>query len=167
MRALVVYDSTYGNTEAIARAVADGLAENHSVRVLRAAIAQPSDVAWAELLVVGAPTQRHRVSEAMAIFLDKLPKRSLHNVSAASFDTRYRLARWLTGSAGLDIKHGLARAGAILIDEPQSFFMEADQPPKGEKRRHELEKLAPGEVERARVWASGLLAPALEKAISK
>jgi hypothetical protein len=40
---------------------------------------------------------------------------------------------------------------------PESFFMERDVPPQGEKRRHEMERLEPGEEERAAEWAASIL----------
>jgi flavodoxin len=156
MRALVVCDSVYGNTETIARAVVEGLKEHHSVRLLRAGFAQASDLASIDLLVLGGPTQRHHASDQLREFLDRLPGCSLTDVSAAAFDTRYRMSMFLTGSAAADAVRVMRRAGAKLVDEPQSFFILPDQPPRGQRRRHEMETFAPGEVERARTWAAGL-----------
>jgi flavodoxin len=161
MRALVVYDSVYGNTESIARAVAEGLKGHHSVRLIRADFAQASDLVSVDLFLVGGPTQRHHTSDKLRDFLDHLPRCSLTGVSAAAFDTRYRMSMFLTGSAAADAVRVMRRAGARLVDEPHSFFIVPDQPPRGQKRRHEMERLAPGEVERARAWACGLVATAL------
>ncbi len=155
MRVLVVYDTVYGNTEWVARSIGDGL-KGHDVRLVRAADAVLAELAAADLLVVGAPTQRHRASAAMRELLDRLPRRSLSRVSAATFDTRYRASRFLTGSAAIDIARGLKAAGAKVIEEPQSFFMEADSSADGGRRRHEVEILESGELERAATWAAGL-----------
>ena len=51
----------------------------------------------------------------------------------------------------------LKRAGARLVVPPESFFMERDVPPQGEKRRHEMEWLEPGEERRATEWAASIL----------
>jgi hypothetical protein len=76
----------------------------------------------------------------------------------AVFDTRYDMARWLTGSAALFVARTLSRAGAHLVAPPESFFVVRDTPPEGEKPRHDQERLAAGEEERARVWGRALLA---------
>jgi len=70
-------------------------------------------------------------------------------VSAAVFDTRYPAARWLTGSTAVRIARALRKTGAQLVVAPESFFIEPDEPPRGEKRRHDCERLVAGEAERA------------------
>lgn len=165
MRALVVFDSVYGNTEWIARAICEGLQQHHTVRQIRASAVDVADLKSADLLVVGAPTQRHRASPEMHAFLETLPRRSLRGVSASAFDTRYRMAMFFSGSAAVEIARQLKRAGATIIDEPQSFFMEPEHPADGEKRHHERELLASGELERARSWAAGLLVPVQTEAV--
>jgi flavodoxin len=55
MNALVVYKSIYGNTRAVAEAVADGLG---GAQVLAVHVAA-RPVAGAELLVVGGPAHLH------------------------------------------------------------------------------------------------------------
>jgi flavodoxin len=156
MRGLVVYDTEFGNTERIARAIGEGLASLGEVRV--ASAAEATLVPPPDLLFVGGPTQRHRMSPALAALLESLPRRSLRGVRAAAFDTRYRMARLLTGSAAADAGRRLERAGCQMIASPESFFIERDRPPDGEKRRHHLEQLEPGELERARQWAGDLAA---------
>jgi uncharacterized protein (DUF2384 family) len=75
-------------------------------------------------------------------------------VPVAAFDTRYRMSQFLSGSAAVRIASRLKRAGAWLVVPPESFFIERDVSPKGEKRRHEMERLEPGEEERAAEWAA-------------
>ena len=53
MKALIVYDSVYGNTEEIARAVAGALTPSGEVKVLRVGEANPSEFESVDLLVVG------------------------------------------------------------------------------------------------------------------
>lgn len=162
MQALVVYDTVYGNTEWVAHAIAEGLKQHHEVRLVRVAEADLEELKAADLLVVGAPTQRHQASPAMQSFLDGLPRRSLRGVSAAAFDTRYRMALFYSGSAAVEIGKRLRRAGATMVDEPQSFFMEPDYPSEGQVRKHDKELLASGELERAQTWAATLPAPTPE-----
>jgi flavodoxin len=157
VNALIVYDSTYGNTERIARAIAGRLG---GARLLKAAEAGTGNLADqpCDLLIVGGPTQRHAASPAMRALLEDLPRGACKGTRAAAFDTRYRTSSFLTGSAASWIAGRLKRAGASLVLPPESFFMERDAPPQGEKRRHELERLEPGEEQRAGEWAAAILA---------
>ncbi len=72
----------------------------------------------------------------------------------AAFDTRYRMSQFLCGSAAARIANRLKKVGARLVVPPESFFIGRDVPPKGEKRRHEMERLEPGEEERTAEWAA-------------
>jgi hypothetical protein len=93
----------------------------------------------------------------MQAWLERIQRGVLKDVPVAAFDTRYRMSRFLTGSAAERISSRLKKAGAQLVVPPESFFMERDVPPPGEKRRHEMERLEPGEEERGSEWAAGLL----------
>ena len=62
MRALVVYESMYGNTHVVASNVADGLRATHEVTLVPVAEATADLVAGADLLVVGGPTHMHGLS---------------------------------------------------------------------------------------------------------
>jgi flavodoxin len=142
MNALVIYDSTFGNTERLAQATADVLAERGSVRVLRVTKVQPADLDGVDLLILGCPTHKHRPTDAVQAFLDCLSKRSLNGIAAAAFDTRYRRSRLLTGSAARRVSKNLRKAGATIITGPESFFVAAREGP-----------LETGEIERAAAWA--------------
>src|SRR3954454_11484676 len=56
MRALVVYESMFGNTRAVAEAIAEGLMESCPTTVSVVGAVKREDVEWATLLVVGGPT---------------------------------------------------------------------------------------------------------------
>jgi flavodoxin len=154
MNVLIVYDSQFGNTERIARAIAERLG---SARLLRVEEAGTLERTACDLLIVAGPTQRHGASPALQAWLERLPRGALKHMPAAAFDTRYRMSRLLSGSAAGRIASRLKRAGARLVVAPESFFMERDVPPRGEKRRHEMERLEPGEEERATGWAASIL----------
>lgn len=153
MNTIIVYDSQFGNTEQLVKAIAERLDLARLLRVQEADGIEPMEC---ELLIVAGPTQRQRMSPALQMWLERLPRGVFKGVLAATFDTRYRMSRLLTGSAALRIASRLKRAGAQLVVPPESFFVERDVPPKGEKRRHEMEHLEPGEQERAVAWAVGL-----------
>jgi flavodoxin len=159
MQAIVVYDTQFGNTEQVARAIADGLAQHASVEVLSATEATGrSD--WPELIVVGGPTQRHGMSPPLGAFVDSIPRDGLRGRRAAVFDTRYRMPALLSGSAASQVAGRIRRAGCHLLASPESFFVERDRPPGDETRRHGLERLEQGEVERATAWGRSIGAAA-------
>ena len=89
----------------------------------------------------------------MRAFLDGLPRGGLREIEAAVFDTRYPGWRLLTGAASVSIARVLKRKGARLVAGPESFFIERDVPPPGQERHHDLERLMPGEAQRAGDWA--------------
>lgn len=153
MNAIVVFDTQFGNTEQIARAIAAALPPTISVRLQDAGQMSKLDPGQVGLLIIGGPTQRQRMTANLEAVLGVVPRRGLRGLKAAAFDTRYRMAAWLTGSAAQRVARLLKKLGAQLIVPPESFFIERDVPPRGQKRRHEMEHLEPGEVERAAEWA--------------
>ncbi len=157
MNALVVYDSQFGNTERLAQAIADTLRASGQAQAVRVDLARPVSLQGVDLLIVAGPRQRQRMSPALRALFERLPRRELKDVPAAAFDTRYRMSRLLSGSAAAGIANRLKREGARLVVPPESFFMERDVPPQGEKRHHEMERLEPGEELRAVDWAMSIL----------
>ncbi|HOU40264.1 MAG TPA: flavodoxin domain-containing protein [Promineifilum sp.] len=157
MKALVVYDSQYGNTERIAQAIGAALAARVETRVVRAADATADTLADCGLLVVGSPTQSFHATKPV----DELLKgRSLRGVRAAAFDTRFdmavvdsrmlRLAVRVAGDnayAAPRIAAQLAEAGAEVVAEPEGFIVTDTEGP-----------LRAGELERATAWGTSLLA---------
>ena len=59
MRALIVFESMYGNTHAIADALASGLRPHGEVEVVHVGKITPAQVVDADFLVVGGPTHVH------------------------------------------------------------------------------------------------------------
>ncbi|MCS5718138.1 flavodoxin domain-containing protein [Herbiconiux sp. CPCC 205763] len=64
MRAVVVYESMFGNTRQIAEAIADGLRERAEVTVVDVNRVSPVDVASVDLMIVGGPTHVHGMTRA-------------------------------------------------------------------------------------------------------
>ena len=145
MRALVVYDSVYGNTEKIAEAIG-GAIIGGEVRVLRAGEVGPPELENISLLVVGAPTQGGRATPAIRDFLDRVSKAEINGLDAAAFDTRVasRVAK-IFGYAAGKIAGSLKKKGANLVADPEGFFVEGKEGP-----------LTEGELERAAAWGKGL-----------
>lgn len=142
MNTLVIYDSTFGNTAQLAQAMADKLGEYGIARIALANEAGLTEVEEVDLLLVGGLTQRHGLSPTMKTFLKGFPRRTLQGKYASSFDTRYHMSAWKSGSAAQGIASRLKRAGASLIVEPESFFVAEREGP-----------LEEGELERAAGWA--------------
>ena len=163
MKVLIVYESMFGNTEKVARAVADGLAEHAEVlvtEVSRAPAVPEEDVA---LLVVGAPTHAFSMprastradaqrqgavavhsDEGVREWIDRMPF-SAHRPWVATFDTRVTKVRRLPGSAARKAMRNLLGLGYRSDSTPESFYVEDTPGP-----------LAEGELERAHAWGKRL-----------
>ena len=169
MRAVVVYESMYGNTHAIADAIGHGLAPLGEVAVVPVGRA---GVEGADLVVVGGPTHVHGMtrptSRKAAVTAAEEPGSLLvvepgaegpgirewvrtvdgRAMGAAAFDTRIDASPLLTGRASKGIAKALRDRGFSLVAEPESFLVTKDN------------HLGPGEEARARAWG-GRLADAL------
>ncbi len=156
MKAIVIYDSQFGNTEKIAQTIRDALTDTAETRLMRASSVAPRDLMAADLLVVGSPTQRFHATEPVDRFLKGT---SLRGMRAAAFDTRFdmddvdsralRLAVKVAGDsayAAPRIAAVLEKAGATMVVAPEGFIVTDTEGP-----------LRQGELERAAEWARGLL----------
>jgi flavodoxin len=143
MRILVVYDSKFGNTERIARAIAAGMGPSHKVKVEPVEEAQTVDPT-VDLIIVGGPTQAHGASPAMRRFLERVP--NLPGTGIAAFDTRYDKPSWLTGAASGRIAKSLKHHGGHPVTPSVSFFVVHSEGP-----------LEEGEEDRAVDWGATLV----------
>lgn len=146
MRALVVYDSKFGNTREIAERIGDAMKVGDTDVDVLSTVEFTDLPDNLDLLVIGAPTQAHGVEATMRAFLDRLPPNRLDHLKVAVFDTRMRWPKLLSGSAAEGVAKRITRNGAELVDDPESFFV-ADK--EGSLRE--------GEVDRAADWATFLL----------
>jgi flavorubredoxin len=147
MNAMVIYDSKFGNTERIAKAIGDALADELNVRVQ--AVGDTAAIPGGlELLVIGGPTHAHGMSGPMRAFLEDIPADALRDVPALAFDTRFRMPTIISGTAASGIGKALRRKGAKILLRPASFFVS----------RVEGNPLEPGEQERASEWARDIVA---------
>lgn len=154
MKALVVYDSEYGNTARIARAVGKALGPPDESHVVPLSDLQPERLLGLDLLVVGSPTQRFSPTPAISSWLKDLEAGTLDGVTAAAFDTRFTeskigeikiLAFFVSifGYAAKKIARRLERKGAQLLFPPAGFYVSDTDGP-----------LLEGEMERAEQWAA-------------
>ena len=142
MKAIVIYDSQYGNTERIAQAIADALSQFGPARAVRVAKESSGSLEGIDLLLMGCPTQGWRPTLAIQSFLEQVPEGSWSGLAAAAFDTRFRAPRLFTGSAAGRIAQSLQQKGCSLLLPAESFFVKGTPGP-----------LLDGELERAANWA--------------
>lgn len=160
MKAIVVYESLWGNTAAIARAIAEGLGPG--AQALSTAQAAPEALAGATLIVAGSPlfafrlptdaireTIRKKAASfpqapdlshpALRAWLEKLPA---GQGRAAAFETRM----WFSpgGATGAILK-SLARSGYAPLARGKRFRVAGMTGP-----------LKTGEADRARAWGARL-----------
>ena len=172
MRAVIIYESMFGNTHEVARAIASGLAPENIITVVAVTEADQELLAGADLVVVGGPTHVHGMSRAstrrmaaeqahkegsqlsldqgapapgpgLRDWFDSLGHVTAH---AAAFDTRFDGVAALTGRASKGIAKLLGEHGLSLLVPPESFLVGKDN------------QLRPGEQERAREWGKSLAA---------
>jgi flavodoxin len=142
MNSVVIFGSRYGNTRKLAETIADVLRKHGAVQLVSAEKAPAVFADSTDLVVIGGPTEAHRMSEPVARFFDRIAKGALAGRAAAGFDTRFRAPAWLSGSAGSGIETRLRQAGARVIAPEVSFFVSGKLP-----------ELDSGELERAAAWA--------------
>jgi len=134
MKALVIYDSTYGNTEKIARAISEAI--GGQVRLVGEV--NPANPHEFDLLFICSPTHGGWFTEGIRDLLKASP--ALEGVSVAVFDTRTKKS--LFGFAAPRIARSLEKNGGKLAAPPEGFIVLGTQGP-----------LLDGELERAAKWA--------------
>ena len=161
MKVVVVYESHWGHTAAVARAIADGFGP--AAQVLTTDEASATTVAEADLIVAGAPVMAFSLPNdkmlaglagdtkapsppdlshvSMRTWLDALP--AGHGRSA-EFETGFR---WSPGGATGAIGHKLERAGFTRLAKARRFVVNGSYGP-----------LREGELQQAQEWGSELAA---------
>lgn len=158
MKALIVYETQWGNTERVARAIAAELATDLEVDVVSSEEA-PTSVDQYDLLVVGAPTHAFSLSRAStredAVRQHGAPRAPVQGVRewlrvlqepdrpfwVVTFDTRVDKPR-LPGSAAKAAKQELRSLGFEALVKQRTFRVQDYEGP-----------LVDGELERATEWA--------------
>jgi flavodoxin len=158
MKAMVVYDSVFGNTEQVAQAMGRALGWPGDAEVRRVTEVQPERLAGLELLIVGSPTRAFQSTPATRRLLRSIPAHGLEGVKVAAFDTRFSeedldsailsFMVKLFGYAAKPIANRLRKKGGELALPPEGFIVEGTEGP-----------LRRGELERAADWARQLVAP--------
>jgi len=158
MKALVAYDSAYGNTEQIARAIGQALGPQEEVQILRVGEVAPEQVSGLSLLIVGSPTQKFSPTAATTRLLKSIPDSSLKGVKVAAFDTRITESEVerikilsffvrIFGYAAEPIASRLQKKGGKQVATPAGFYVGGTEGP-----------LLDGELDRAAAWAKEIAA---------
>lgn len=150
---LVIYDSVFGNTEKVAKAIGESLGD---AAVKHVPEVSQDDLKDLKVLFVGSPTRAFRPTPEITKFLKDLDRGALSGVKAAAFDTRIpkdktdsgflRFMINLFGYADKKIENGLKKAGATLALDSAGFGVTGTEGP-----------LYEGELERAKSWAMDIL----------
>lgn len=170
VRALVVYESMFGNTRDVAIAVAHGIETQMPVEIMEVAAAPTTIPADVGLLVVGGPTHAHGLTnaktraDAAKRAGDRLVSRGIGldewidglqsapaSIAAATFDTRIKGPELLWGSAAKGAKKRLDALRYRMIAPPESFLIGGPTGPA-------FDRLGTGELERAGAWGASLAA---------
>lgn len=169
MRAVVVYESMFGDTRQIAEAIGVGLASQFEVTVVPVNRVATDLLTGVDLLVVGGPTHVRGMSRpktregaldqaarpgsgitlepgavgpGLREWFTTLTDAPPH---AAAFDTRVQMSPLVTGRAAPKIARALERSGCHMTAAPESFLVTTREP-----------TLVAGERERARAWGATL-----------
>ena len=157
MKALVVYDSVFGNTEKVALAIGEALGSQDEVSTLRVGDVKQEQLSGLDLLIVGSPTRAFKATPATMKLLAAIPSGGLAGTKVAAFDTRISIEKTnsrvlsamvrVFGYAAKPIANKLTKKGGDLALPPEGFFVEDSEGP-----------LTDGELERAAAWAAQLVA---------
>ncbi len=152
MKAMIIYDSVFGNTEKVAQAMAAAL----QASALPISQVTTDQLRGLNLLIVGSPTRSFRPTPALSKFLKSLSKDQLAGVHVATFDTRIWLntidsaaLRFLVdkgGYAANTMAQALKKKGGTVLVPPEGFLVIGEQGP-----------LKEGELERAADWVRQLI----------
>lgn len=156
MKALIVYDSVFGNTEKVAQGMGDALASQADVQTLRVGDIKREHLAELDVLIVGSPTRGFSPTPDTKNWLRALAPNSLKGVKVAAFDTRIEAETVnsailsfmvkIFGYAAKPIGDRLVKKGGDLTLPLAGFFVDDSEGP-----------LREGELERAAEWVLKLL----------
>ena len=156
MKALVIYDSVFGNTEKVAQAMGEALSDQVEVTTSRVTDVSPEQLTEIQYLIVGSPTRGFQPTPDTKKLLKSLPTNGLQGVKVAAFDTRisvedthsfvFSVLVKFFGYGAKPIANLLKKAGGELAMPPEGFLVEGTEGP-----------LKVGELERAADWARQIL----------
>lgn len=135
MKAVVVYDTKFGNTEQVAK----GIAKILNADTIKVSNIEPSSLKVYDLFAFGCPVHAWNMSAGMKTALQKLEGESFEKKKAATFDTR--LASRFAGNAASKIQKKLKKLGFEIVMKPVHFIVAGREGP-----------LAEGEIEKVEAF---------------
>lgn len=152
---IVIFDSLFGNTQKIAKAITTAFKTTSKVRLAHVSEVGSDDLKPHDLVIVGSPTQGGRPTVTLSTFLESLPSGSLKGKDIAAFDTRFdenkqkfslKMLMKFIGYAAPKIQAVLVSKGGNPISKPQAFIVNGKEGP-----------LKSGEAEKATaIWLKSL-----------
>jgi flavodoxin I len=147
---LIVYDSVFGNTEKIAREMADALPDSKAIKV---GSVKQSDLQGLKLMVIASPTRQFNATPDIVSFLAGLTRENLKGIKLAAFDTRIYMPflplRWIVDKGGYSDK--------IIADQLKQKSGAAEIPTEGFFVNGQEGPLKKGELERAVAWIKSVV----------
>ncbi|MFB0567809.1 MAG: flavodoxin family protein [Candidatus Bathyarchaeia archaeon] len=144
IKAIVVYDSRFGNTEKIARALARGM-EKQGVKVdcVKVDEVDVQKLVEYDFLAIGGPTHMLGMSEPMKEFLEELKTVDISGKKGFCFDTRVqsRLNRFDLNSAAKRIEKKMKKMKVKMIKSRKSAIVEGREGPLEKGAQETFEKL--------------------------
>jgi flavodoxin len=158
MKALIIYDSVFGNTQKIANAIEAGISADCEVVSSSIENATIDQLMGIDLLVIGSPTRGFRPTEPMKGFLAKISTELIAEIQVATFDTRIDLLTIKSGFLRFVVNKGgyaadgmakqFKKMGAKSVLAAEGFLVTGEEGP-----------LKEGELERAEKWGLQLAQP--------
>ncbi|HPR97342.1 MAG TPA: flavodoxin domain-containing protein [Thermotogota bacterium] len=153
MKALVLYDTVFGNTAKVAQVINDQLKSIGESELRDADAFSVSDLNRIDYLIVGSPTRAFTMTPKLKRVLKALPKGKLKGVNCLSFDTRsaiedvdnkvFTLMAGTFGYAVKKITRVLKRKGCSDAVRSEVFYV-----------KESGGQLMAGELEKAGNWIS-------------
>ncbi len=151
MKALVLYDTVFGNTAKVAQAINDQLKSIGESELRDADTFSVSDLNRIDYLIVGSPTRAFTMTPKLKRVLKNLPEGKLKGVNCLSFDTRYavedvnnKVFTLMAGTFGYAVKkitRALKKKGCLEVIRSEVFYV-----------KESGGQLMDGELEKAKKW---------------
>jgi flavodoxin len=137
MKALVVYDTKFGNTKQVAEAIAEVL----NAEVINVSAIDPSKLRQYDVFAFGCPVHAWNMSSGMKKALKILEGESFVGKKVGTFDTR--IASRFAGNAAKKIQSKLKKLGFDIAMKPVHFIVTGREGP-----------LAEGEIEKVEAFTA-------------
>jgi len=146
-KAIVIYDTQFGNTEKVARALASGIEEQGvQADCVKVDAVDVDKLTEYDLLALGGPTVAFGVSKPVKDFLEKIEGIGLSGKKAFAFDTKVRFI--FSGSAAKGIEARLKALGMSIVRSRSSAIVKGSEGPL-EEGAEEMFKQIGAEISRS------------------